>query len=122
MCLMQENEIDYLLRYIDVMFFNMDKIKFVKSYISKVKEYNEWVDVYCRLRYYSFQIRKCDDIECCFLLQANRNWLFDLVFDVNGNYYKSFESIYGVVEIIEDDRFILIKKLEEVGLVNRKKD
>lgn len=70
---MQENEIDYLLRYIDVMFFNMDKIKFVKSYISKVKEYNEWVDVYCRLRYYSFQIRKCDDIECCFLLQVNCN-------------------------------------------------
>lgn len=82
---MQENEIDYLLRY------NMDKKKFVKSYISKVKEYNEWVDVYCRLRYYSFQIRKCDDIEWCFLLQVNCSWLYDLVFDVNGNYYKSFE-------------------------------
>lgn len=39
------------------------------------------------------------------------------MYDVNGNYYKSFESIYGV-EIIEDDRFILMKNLEKIELVN----
>lgn len=73
MCPMQENEIDYLSRHIDVMFPNMDKTKLVKSHTSKVKEYNEWVDVHCRLRHYSFQIRKCDDIECCSPSQANCN-------------------------------------------------
>lgn len=122
MCPMQENEIDYLSRHIDVMFPNMDKTKLVKSHTSKVKEYNEWVDVHCRLRHYSFQIRKCDDIECCSPSQANRNWLPDPVLDVNGNHYKSFESTYGVVETTEDDRPTLIKKPEEAGPATRKKD
>lgn len=115
MCPMQENEIDYLSRHIDVMVPNMDKKKLVKSHTSKVKEYNEWVAVHCRLRHYSFQIRRCDDIEWCSPSQANCSWLHDPVLDVNGNHYKSFESTYGVVETTEDDRPALIKKPEEAG-------
>ncbi|XP_078327779.1 uncharacterized protein LOC144623250 [Crassostrea virginica] len=117
---MQDNEIDYLSRHIDIMFPNMDKTKLVKSHTSKVEEYMKWVEIHCRLRQYSFQIRKCNDITCCSPSLSNRNWLPDPVLDVDKNHYKSFDSIYGT-ETTEDDRPTLMKKSVEAEPGNNKK-
>lgn len=66
------------------------------------------MDVHCRLRHNNFQIRKCDDIECCSPSQAICNCIPDPVLDVNGNHYKSFESTYR-----ENDTPTLMKKTQK---------
>ncbi|KAH3781540.1 hypothetical protein DPMN_159371 [Dreissena polymorpha] len=42
---------------------NVDKL--VKKHTRKVESYISWVDKHCRQRHYAFQIRKCEDADCC---------------------------------------------------------
>lgn len=51
----------------------------------------------CLERHYSFQIRRCKDINCCSPIEKVWEWLPDPVEDASGNHYKKFEDFLGHV-------------------------
>ena len=62
-----DDEIDRLKEYIPKLFPGMDPNKLQKEHTSKVPAYNEWKKIHCRETHYTFQVRKCDNINCCSL-------------------------------------------------------
>lgn len=52
---------------------------------------------HCLERHYSFQIRRCNDINCCSQTEKVSEWLPDPVEDASGNHYKKFEDLLGHV-------------------------
>ncbi|KAK3109149.1 hypothetical protein FSP39_023972 [Pinctada imbricata] len=108
-----DNEMDHLSRHIDLLFPNMDKNKLVKSHTSRIEEYVKWLDLHCRQRHYSFQIRKCDQPECCSPVTTRCSWLPDPVLDDTGNHYKSFEDVY-TTNTTEEDRPTLTRRAETI--------
>ena len=92
----REDEVDYLSRHLNFLFPGLDTGKLVKAHTKKVDSYNQWSEKHCRVRNYSFQIRKCSDADCCLPPQNHYDWLPDPMIDENDvNHYKSFEHIYG---------------------------
>ena len=96
-------EIDYLTRHLNFLFPELDVTKLVKKHTSKVESYITWVDKHCRQRHYSFQIRKCEDANCCTPPKKAYQWLPDPVLDDDQVHYKPFEVVYGT-ETSEADR------------------
>ena len=77
-----EDEIDVLQRHLREHFPELDLHKLQKIHTQKVLSYKQWMEKHCRQRQYTFQIRKCDDEECCLrptLDRENLNWLPDPV-------------------------------------------
>ena len=62
-----DDEIDRLKEYIPKLFPGMDPNKLQKEHTSKIPAYNEWKKIHCRETHYTFQVRKCDNINCCSL-------------------------------------------------------
>ena len=76
----------------------MDMSKLQKVHTKKIDSYQTWLEKHCRLRHYFFQIRKCDDLDCCpppppKLSKEELNWLPDPVLDETGEHYLPYSSV-----------------------------
>ena len=115
-------EVDYLSRHLSFLFPGLDKDKLVKSSTMRVKAYTEWVQKHCRQRQYVFQIRKCDDPECCSPPVKHREWLPDPMLQDNGDHYKAFNDVFGT-DTNENDRPTLVKPVDNApGETSTKRD
>ncbi|XP_041378644.1 uncharacterized protein LOC121390784 [Gigantopelta aegis] len=82
----------------------LDKLQ--KVHTSKVESYNNWMDNHCRIRHYTFQIRKCHDQGRCSaprLSWEQLEWLPDPVLDETGNHYKTYHDVQHI-DTTESDR------------------
>lgn len=59
--------------------------------------YQRFLERHCRQRQYSFQIQKCDDLQCCGPRRYAETfpWLPDPVLSHDHNHYKSFDQVLG---------------------------
>ena len=92
---LDEDDIDHLKRHLRTLFPKLDVNKLQKAHTAKVTAYNDWLERHCRVRHYTFQIRKCDDSKCCTLPVLDRTqlaWLPDPVLDPTGEHYLKYQS------------------------------
>ena len=93
-----ELEIDNLKRHLRELFPDLDLNKLQKVHTAKSQTYNTWVSSHCRLRHYTFQIRKCKDENCCLATRIpyeELSWLPDPVIDDSGDHYKPYTEVKG---------------------------
>jgi hypothetical protein len=78
--------------------------KLTKNYLYRNAAYRQWIDRHCRERTYTFQIKRCDDTQCCSsptLSVDNCKWLPDpeLAAKPEDNaeplHYKKFAEVFG---------------------------
>ena len=60
-----EEDINILMRHLLEMFPDLDVTKLQKAHTRKSVSYNMWKEKHCRERKYTFQIRKCNNPDCC---------------------------------------------------------
>ena len=117
----RHDEIDLLTRHLNLLFPDLDVSKLVKIHTSKNQIYQTWLEKHTRQRQYSFQIKKCDDPECCNPPKTNHHWLPDPMLDATGEHYKSFQEVYGM-HTTECDRPTFQKPpVVDVPLAGKKK-
>ena len=114
-----ENEIDILKRHLRELFptLNLDKLQ--KVHTKSVESYQAWLDTHCRARHYTFQIRKCENLDCCLPAEVPKEdlfWLPDPVLDDTGNHFKPYEDVKSC-PTTEDHRLSLkvVKKPKNVN-------
>ena len=72
-----------------------------KAEVTKAKDFMKFVEVHCRLRHYSIQIRKCTDPSCCQPVRLPQEvcthiqWLPNPVLTVDKSHYRPFEEVFG---------------------------
>ena len=101
-----EETIDILKRHLRELFPGLDLNKLQKSVTKKNVPYQEWVKKHCMLTHYSFQVKKCQDANCCLpptLGWEELFWLPNPVLDEIGNHYLPYSQVKGV-ETTESDR------------------
>ncbi|RGB32122.1 hypothetical protein C1646_670405 [Rhizophagus diaphanus] len=85
--------------------------------LSKKKDLQEFLKMHCRIRHYSFQIKKCNNINCgiCKPIRLPLHVFENIDFlpnPVPSNYcYKEFETIYHT-DTTEQFRLTLITAIE----------
>ena len=107
--------VDDLKKTLQVMFPKLDISKVQKAHTKKSLTYNNWLDLHARERNYTFQLRKCDNIECCSPARLPRErltWLPDPVLDENGQHYKDYQEVKSE-ETTEADRPSLSQKVQK---------
>ncbi|KAK0155230.1 hypothetical protein N1851_002421 [Merluccius polli] len=80
-------EEDSVMQVITTLFPSINPATVTKQQADKDPAFTEWVQKHCRQRQYLFQIRKCDDTECCSVpaLPSERMiWLPDPMPDASG--------------------------------------
>ena len=96
---MTELEIDVFKRHLRELFPDLNLETLQKNHTKKVVSYTEWTERHCRERHYTYQIRKCDDVNCCLPRRApddvKLDWLPDPVPDESGEHYKSYSEVVG---------------------------
>ena len=65
LALKDKEEIEIFQRHARELFPTLDLSKLQKIHTNKCEPYNTWKESHCRERHYSFQIRKCQDVNCC---------------------------------------------------------
>ena len=114
-----DQEIDNLKRHLRELFPDLDLAKLQKAHTSKVESYQKWIEIHCRSRNYTFQIRKCKEKNCCLpprLTNEQMQWLPDPVLNETKEHYKSYNEVKGT-ETNESDRPTLkAKPMKEKGL------
>lgn len=89
-------DIDIFKRHLRELFPDLDIEKLVKAQTSKCLAYTTWVEKHCRLRHYTYQIRKCQDITCCSptrLPYDDLKWLPDPVLADDGEHYLPYSQV-----------------------------
>ncbi|WAR11059.1 PGBD4-like protein [Mya arenaria] len=102
----ESTEIDLLQRHLRELFPDLDLTKLQKAHTKKVDSYQTWLEKHCRQRQYNFQIRKCDNLECCPPSTLSRdmlNWLPEPVLDGTKNHYQAYDEIKDH-DTTEEDR------------------
>lgn len=121
----EECEIESLQRHIAFLFPTLDKDKLTKVYTSRNHEYVRFIESHCRERQYSFQIRKCTNVNCCGARQSPEerlHWLPDPMLDPNnGEHFLPFSQVYGT-ETTERDRPTLNAKKATKRKININSD
>ena len=106
-----ELEIDNLKRHLRELFPDLDLNKLQKVHTAKSQAYNAWISSHCKLRHYTFQIRKCKDDSCCLptrIPDEELSWLPDPVLDSSGDHYKPYAEVKGQ-DTNDDNRPSLMK-------------
>ncbi|XP_052781350.1 uncharacterized protein LOC128217930 [Mya arenaria] len=98
-----EEEMDILKQHLHYLFPQMNTDRLVKAETNKVEKYAEWLDLHCKQSQYCFQIRKCDNPECCGPSSLDLEWIPDPMLDDSKNHYRPFDELYGS-ETSECDR------------------
>ena len=107
-----DQDIDIFQRHLRELFPDLDLDKLVKSQTSKSPSYTSWIERHCRLRHYTFQVRKCQDSTCCLapkLPFENLKWLPDPVLNAKGAHYLPYSEVKLLPETNETDRPTLKK-------------
>ena len=74
------------------------KGKYQAKDLSSNKEFHTFLKSHCRLRTYTFQIRKCDDRKCCLPIKMPSGllpWLPDSILSANEEHFLRFDQIIG---------------------------
>lgn len=76
--------------------FNDRNYLILKSYFS-ISDYMKFLEDHCRQRAYMFQIRKCQNINCCRPSRSGITfpWVPDPIMQVDKNHYEPFEKVLG---------------------------
>lgn len=102
-----EENIDILKRHLRELFPTLDLTKLQKSFTKKNSTYQEWIQNHCKMTNYAFQIRKCQDRNCCLpptLTEQELFWLPDPVLDTEDtDHYLKYKQVKGR-ETTESDR------------------
>lgn len=113
-----DNEIQDMLDMLCTLFPGIDPDKLQKKHTQKLTTLQAWLESHTRQRQYSFQIKKCQDRDCCMPLRdmtaSQLQWLPDPMLDDSGEHYKPFSSLYGS-DTTEDDRPTLKTKPMQVS-------
>ncbi|XP_052798704.1 uncharacterized protein LOC128230468 isoform X1 [Mya arenaria] len=93
-----EDEIDVIKRHLRELFPDLDITKLQKAHTRSAASYQKWLDDHARQRQYSFQIRKCQNADCC--LPATTppellEWLPDPMFETGKEHYKPYNVVKG---------------------------
>ncbi len=94
-----DGDIDIIQRHMRELFPDLDPKKLQKMHTKKSKAYNDFVATHCRLRHYTFQVRRCSDGNCCLQTDKSFSWLPDPVLQ-NDEHYLDFHSVRGETEEI----------------------
>lgn len=105
-----DQEIDIMKRHIRELFPEMNISKLQKAHTKKVISYRTWLDKHSKMTNYVYQLRKCDDINCCLPPESNPlpEWLPDPILDDTGEHYLPYAEVKGK-ETTENHRPSLVK-------------
>lgn len=104
-----DEEIDQLKQHLKDMFPDLALDKLQKVHTSRSPSYMSWKDRHCRIRHYSFQIKKRDDPSCCLPpSQPLEGWLPDPMLDASKEHYISYTEA-KLIATSEKDRPSLAK-------------
>ena len=104
---LNDQDIDIFKRHLRELFPDLDTEKLVKAQTSKCLAYTTWVEKHCRLRHYTYQIRKCQAITCCSATRLPYNdlkWLPDPVLADDGEHYLPYSEVKILGETDETAR------------------
>ncbi|XP_045187636.1 uncharacterized protein LOC123545380 [Mercenaria mercenaria] len=87
---MTYEDIDVIKRHLRDLFPTLDTDKLQKVHTSKVPEYADWMSRHCRQSHYIFQIKKCEDADCC-IPGEDMPWLPDPMLDETGDHYYKYD-------------------------------
>ncbi|KAJ8375334.1 hypothetical protein SKAU_G00059140 [Synaphobranchus kaupii] len=91
-------EEDAVMQVITTLFPAINPATVTKQQADKDPAFTEWVQQHCRRCQYLFQIRKCDNTECCsvpILLPERMIWLPDPMPDASGDHYLTLDEVMG---------------------------
>ena len=91
-------EIEIFQRHLRDLFPEMDISKLQKVHTRSVESYQKWLDVHCRQRQYTFQIRKCTNEACCIpptVSEDSLQWLPDPVISEDKDHFKAYKEVKG---------------------------
>lgn len=80
--------------------------KYQQKDMKNCKDFENFLKNHCRLRHYTFQVRKCEDPTCCLPYRnptGKMNWLPDPVLAQDKEHFKPFIDVYEQ-ETTEKDR------------------
>ncbi|XP_076103163.1 uncharacterized protein LOC143072213 [Mytilus galloprovincialis] len=71
--------------------------QYQEKHVSKKADYMKFLEDHCRQRAYMFQIRKCQNINCCRPSRSGITfpWVPDPMMQVDKNHYEPFEKVLG---------------------------
>lgn len=104
---LNDEDIDIFKRHLRELFPDLNLEKLVKAQTSKSPSYTAWVEKHCRMRHYTFQIRKCQDLTCCSapkLPYQDLKWLPDPILDTDGDHFLPYSQVKLMLETDETDR------------------
>ncbi|CAC5400127.1 unnamed protein product [Mytilus coruscus] len=91
------DEIDIIQRHLREHFPDLNLQKLQKVHTKKCQSYIQWIEKHSRQRHYTFQLRKCDDANCCIpstLGRENLMWLPDPVVNTTDqDHYLQYEEV-----------------------------
>ena len=102
-----EEAIQEITGKIKQMFPDIDPMIVTKAKALKNVVLKTWIDSHCRERQYTFQVRKCNNPECCLAPQLPSDkleWLPDPVLDPTGEHYLPLDQVIGIIETTDSDR------------------
>ncbi|XP_036973354.1 uncharacterized protein LOC119030097 [Acanthopagrus latus] len=91
-------EDDSVMEVITTLFPSINPATVTKQQADKDPAFTEWVQKHCWQCRYLFQIRTCDDTECCSvpsLLSERMIWLPDPMPDASGDHYLTLAEVMG---------------------------
>lgn len=92
------------------LFPSIDLNKLVKSSLVKNAAYQAWLQKHCKQSLYAFQVRKCDDENCCVRKIELCPWLPDPMLSADLEHFQPFDEVYGT-DTSERDRPTLKSRL-----------
>ena len=108
-----DEEIHVLKRHLGELFPQLDTANLRKAHTKKIQVYNEWKKKHCLETMYSFQIRKCADVNCCLppsLPREKLTWLPDPMLDESGEHFKSYDVVKNESTSEKDRPSLKLKK------------
>lgn len=119
-----DDDIDILQRHLRAHFPEMNLAQLQKIHTKKVQSYISWLEKHCRERQYTFQIRRCEDNNCCLpssLPKQDLQWLPDPVVDQNDpDHFKKYSDVKDT-ETTEQDRPSLKVVPKKTGNIAQRK-
>jgi hypothetical protein len=95
---------------------NPDKLQ--KQHTRHLLEYQDWLQKHCIQRQYIFQIRKCEESDCCapcILPREKLAWLPDPLLDKTEEHYQPFQDAYGTPTSEDHRPSYVTKKKEKIS-------
>ncbi len=94
-------DIKCLWSFVDMIDSSLSMSNTTKKDISKSSKFFEFVDSHCRVRPYVFQVKKCEDRNCCppprlsSEVFSSVHWLPDPTLKQDKSHFKTLEELHG---------------------------